>query len=131
MTVKFFASAAGIRSCRPSAAAALRHRFIRGTLLPRPLNIPNLVPDFASFPTLPSLSLRPALPSLPSLPSWGQIQGPAFSSKSAVESAVGQLRNMQEAAGNIDMERVRNAFKVAFPTAATSAFVLATGCMVS
>jgi hypothetical protein len=125
LTAKFLASAAGLRSSRPSAAAALRHRFIRGTLLPRPLNIPNLVPDFTSFPSLSSF------PALPSLPSLGQLQIPAFSSKSAVESALDQLRNIQEAAGSIDTKRVQTAFKSAFPTAAASAFVLATGWMVS
>ncbi|KAG0587870.1 hypothetical protein KC19_2G197700 [Ceratodon purpureus] len=112
---------AGLRSSRPSAAAALRHRFIRGTLLPLPLSIPKLVPDFTSFPSLPSL------PSVPSLPSLAQLQVPAFFGKSAVESAVGRLRNIQEAAQNIDSERVQTALKSTVPTAATSAFVLATG----
>ena len=117
MKVEFLVSAAGLGSSRPSAAAALRHRFIRGPLLP--VNISKLVPDSTSFP------------SLPSLPSLDQLQAPAFSGERAVESAVRQLSNLQEAAENIDKERVQTAFKSAFPTAAASAFVLATGWMVS
>jgi serine/threonine protein kinase len=124
----------GLRSGRPSAAGALRHRFIQDTPLPRPINLP----DFTSFPSLPSPLSLPSLdqlpklvpdftspPCLPSLPSLDQLQGAALSSRSAVESTAGSFRNIQEAVGNIDTERVTAAFRVA----ASSALVLATGWM--
>uniref|UniRef100_A0A7I4A2V3 Protein kinase domain-containing protein n=1 Tax=Physcomitrium patens TaxID=3218 RepID=A0A7I4A2V3_PHYPA len=104
-----------LRSSRPSAAAALRHRFIRGTFLPRRINIASLAPDIT------------LLPSLPSLPSLSQLLRPVFSGESAKEAAVKQLTNLREASGNINPKRVIIALGAALPTAATSAFVLTIG----
>lgn len=105
---------AGLGSSRPSAAAALKHRFIQTTPFPQSFNFPSVVPDFSSL----------------SFPSPSQLQLPVFSS-SALKTATSQVGNIQDAVANIDQERISTAISAAAPTAATSAFAIGAGWMVS
>lgn len=65
-----------------------------------------------------------------SFPSPSQLQLPVFSS-SALKTATSQVGNIQDAVANIDQERISTAISAAAPMAATSAFAIGAGWMVS
>lgn len=65
-----------------------------------------------------------------SFPSPSQLQLRVFSS-SALKPAINQVGNMQEVVANIDQERISTAISAAAPSAATGAFVIGAGWMVS
>jgi hypothetical protein len=102
-------------SSRPSAAAALHHRFIQGSSFPQPIELPKLIPDFPALATPTSV---------------GQIKVPLLSA-SSMQSAVSQLENIQDAAAEVDMDQVGTAMAAAMPMAATGGLAFITGWLVS
>ncbi|CAK9193349.1 unnamed protein product [Sphagnum troendelagicum] len=98
-------------SSRPSAAAALHHRFIQGSSFPQPIELPKLIPDFPALATPTSV---------------GQIKVPVLSA-SSMQSAFSQLENIQDAAAEVDMDQVGTAMAAAMPMAATGGLAFITG----